>query len=37
MTYNSLSALLGRVLAPPPLGSFDGLNGEDFEFGGDLA
>lgn len=32
-----LSALLGRVLVPPSFGLFDGLDGEDFEFGGQIA
>jgi len=35
--YSSFSALLGRLLAPPSFGLFDGVDGESFEFGGQLA
>ena len=34
---NSFSALLVRLLAPPSFGLFDGVDGEGFELGGQLA
>lgn len=36
-TFNSFSALLVRLLAPPSFGLFDGVDGEGFELGGQLA
>ena len=35
--YHSFSARLGRLLAPPSFGLFDGVDGESFELGGQLA